>query len=42
MHTRSHNTMYGVVNQLDIIDITLSGAVTHNTNPPLSIFHIIV
>ena len=33
-HTRSHNTTYGIVNLEDTTDVTLSGVVNQNKNPP--------
>ena len=42
IHAKSHNTMYIIVNQKNIINVTLSGVVTQNTNPLWQTIHIIV
>ena len=36
VHTKSHNTMYGIVNLEGITNVTPSGVITHDTNPPLT------
>ena len=42
VYTRSHDTTYRIVNQEDTIEVTLSGVITHNTNPPQPTFHVMV
>ena len=41
-HAKSQDTTFGIVNQKDTTDITLSGIVTQDTNPPQPTFHIMV
>ena len=42
VHAKNHDTIYGIVNLEDTTNITLLGVVTHNANPFIPTFHIMV
>ena len=42
LHARNHDKTFGIINQEDTTDVTLSGVVTHDTNPPWPIFRIMI